>query len=367
MNNQFATQFLREDADEFSAYLDSADQLVASLRPTIEKGLAAGMSKEEILDIIDQILRLNEDGVAGGSTTGGGTTAGASFTPGAGEQMATTKAFKGTRKQKYQETTEERSHKFKVGDKVKYKGQDCEIVKLLDWGYQIKGPHFTSNVIKAAIERENPAVLEDAPRLAGSPAKTTKQGAKNLSAYSSVGFTKAPSAEEAGKKMKSIDVKMLWKEGEQEIEVRWSDIEDHTKKLGRKLHGFKPDSSEELYFLDYMKDAFKEGLITSTQSLLTTASNYSELTKEELNESRAYSKFKKETSIRSESERMHEAAKMINKRLEEISKLLEFTRQMREELSEGDDTLEYKHNTKKVFEKINKKVIEVYSKTKKLG
>lgn len=372
MNNQFATQFLREDAEEFSAYLDSADQLVAKLRPTIEKGLAAGMSKEEILDIIDQILRLNEDGAAaagGGSPTGGGVTNGASFTPGAGEQYAATKAFKGTRKKKYQ---------------------------------------------------------EDAPRLAGSPAKTTKQGAKNLSAYSSVGFTKAPSAEEAGKKMKSIDVKMLWKEGEQEIEVRWSDIEDHTKKLGRKLHGFKPDSSEEFYFLDYMKDAFKEGLITNPQSLLTTASNYSEVVTESevgfesgdkvrilpgsgwirpganitgtihdidgegaysvlidapgkplktikarylepLSESRAYSRFKKETSVRSESERMHEAVKMIHKKLEEVSRLLEFTSQMKKELSEANDTLEYKQNTRKVFEKINKKVVEVYSKSKKLG
>lgn len=305
MNNQFATQHLREDEREISA-----DELVADLQPIIDKGLAAGMSKEEILAIIDQAFSLDEDGMGGGSTTGGGTTAGASFTPGAGEQYASTKAFRGTRKKKYQ---------------------------------------------------------EDAPRLAGNPAKTTSQGAKNLSAYSSVGFTKAPSAEEAGKKMKSIDVKMLWKEGEQEVEVRWSDIEDHTKKLGRKLHGFKPDSSEELYFLNYMKDAFREGLITSAQSLLTTASNYSELTREDLNESRAYSRFKKETATRSESERMHEAVKMIHKKLEEVSKLLEFTSQMKEELSEANDTLEYKQNTKKVFEKINKKVVEVYSKSKKLG
>jgi hypothetical protein len=39
---------------------------------------------------------------------------------------------------------------------------------------------------------------------------------------------------------------------------------------------------------------------------------------------------------------------------------------MRAELSEGDINLEYKHNTKKVFEKINSKVIEVYTKIKSL-
>ena len=50
----------------------------------------------------------------------------------------------------------------------------------------------------------------------------------------------------------------------------------------------------------------------------------------------------------------------------EIEKLLEFTSQMRSELSEGEQTLEYKHNTKKVFERIHSKVVEVYTKIKSL-
>ena len=39
---------------------------------------------------------------------------------------------------------------------------------------------------------------------------------------------------------------------------------------------------------------------------------------------------------------------------------------MKNELSEGEQTLEYKHNTKKVFEKIHSKVVEVYTKVKGL-
>lgn len=133
---------------------------------------------------------------------------------------------------------------------------------------------------------------EDAPRLAG--------GKKaNISTYTKDGFTKAPTAQEAGKKMKSIDVKDLWEE-------------------------------------------------------------------ESLQESRGYSQFKRETSTRSKPDQMHQAAKLIDKRLEEITRLLEFTSQMKTELSEGEDTLEYKHNTKKVFEKIHSKVLEVYSKVKNL-
>jgi hypothetical protein len=256
-------------------------------------------------------FKLDEDGAAaapaggGGSTTGGGSTAGASFTPGTGEQYASTKAFKGTRKKKYQ---------------------------------------------------------EDAPRLAGDPSKTTSQGAKNLSAYSSVGFTKAPNAEEAGEKMKSIDVKMLWKEGNGEVEVSWSMIKDTVKMLGKRDLGIEPNSPTGQAFLKDVEEAFNEGLITSENDLIHFIHGY----KETLRESRAYSQFKKQAATRSKDQQMHEAVKMIHNKLEEVSKLVEFAQQMRTELSEGENTLEYKHNTKKIFEKINSKVVEVYTKTRNL-
>ena len=87
---------------------------------------------------------------------------------------------------------------------------------------------------------------------------------------------------------------------------------------------------------------------------------------EDITESRAYYQFKKQTATRSKNEQMHEAVKMIHKRLEEVSKLVEFAQQMRTELSEGEGTLEYSQNTKKIFEKINSKVVEVYTKTREL-
>ena len=244
MNNQFATQFLREEVDpnwleNYMKKLGADESLIQYTLVLIEKGL---IKPERALEIMKQTLGLQEDGAAaapagGGSTTGGSVTNGATFTPGNGEQYAA-----GTRKKKYQ---------------------------------------------------------EDAPRLAGEPSKTNSRGAKNLNAYSSVGFTKAPSATEAGKHIKGVEVKDLWDE-------------------------------DPLY------------------------------------ESRAYSKFKKETAVRSKPDQMHEAAKIIQNKLHEIEKLLEFTSQMKSELSEGEQTLEYKHNTKKVFERIHRKVVEVYTKVKGL-
>ena len=90
------------------------------------------------------------------------------------------------------------------------------------------------------------------------------------------------------------------------------------------------------------------------------------LWKEALEESRAYSQFKKEATMRSKPDQLHEAAKMIQRKLDEVTKLLEFTSQMRNDLSEGEANVEYKHNTKKVFERIHSKVVEVYTKVKGL-
>jgi hypothetical protein len=242
MNNQFATQFLREeiDPDWFETFMkeQGADELLIAYTLTLIKKKL--ITPEKAIQIFKDTLGVNEMSTVGGGVTGGPTAA--TFTPGTGEQAATTKAFKGTTKKKYQ---------------------------------------------------------EDAPRLAGSPTKTNKQGAKNLSAYSSVGFTKAPSAQEAGKHIKGVEVKDLWEE-------------------------------------------------------------------ELVNESRAYSQFKKQTATRPKDQQMHEAIKVIHKKLEEVSKLVEFAQQMRTELSEGENALEYKHNTKKIFEKINSKVVEVYTKTRQL-
>jgi hypothetical protein len=280
--------------------LGADESLIQYTLVLIEKGL---IKPDRALEIMKQTLGLQEDGGAamgGGSTTGGGVTNGATFSPGAGEQYAA-----GTRKKKYQEGTFEDDEIaiyddgeggtvkiysrpdgsfYGAGDDFDFTAKDdFEMIrKLAMWGYK----------------RLSGSIDEDAPRLAGEPSKTNSQGSKNLNAYSSVGFTKAPNAEEAGKQMKGIDVDMLWKEA--------------------------------------------------------------------LEESRAYNQFKKEAAMRSKPDQLHQAAKMIQHKLDEVTKLLEFTSQMRNDLSEGEANVEYKHNTKKVFERIHSKVVEVYTKVKGL-
>ena len=298
MNNQFATQFLLQE-DEFSSFEDhlfdlGADEdLVRAFMKAIRLGL---LKPSQAIDIVKSTLGLKEDGGAaaapaggGGSTTGGGVTNGATFTPGSGEQYAA-----GTRKKK---------------------------------------------------------VKEDAPRLAGSPAKTTKQGAKNLSAYSSVGFTKAPSAAEAGKKLKSIDVVELWEVSKEDVGKDFIVISKDGKKVEATYKGIRKDG-------EHVFAGASETILVNPKDVESRV--------RPLHESRAYSQFKKEAATRSKPDQLHQAAKMVQNKLEEIEKLLEFTSQMRNELSEGEENLEYKHNTKKVFERIHSKVVEVYTKVKGL-
>ena len=243
MNNQFLTQFLREDQEEVNKSIESiiaqtgADQdLVDFIMNAIRQG---AITPEKAIQIIrDTFNGVNEDGMGGGSTTGGGVTNGATFTPGTGEQYAA-----GTRK-----------------------------------------------VVRKNLE-------EDAPRLAGEKSKTDKQGARNLSAYTKDGFTKAPSAEEAAKSIKGVEVKDLW---------------------GKK-------ALEETYY-----------------------------------------SFRNETKTRGKSEQFHEAVKIINKKLDEVNRLLEFTGTLKTELSEGEDAFEVKTNTKKSMDKVRGKVIEAYQKLKQL-
>lgn len=244
MNNQFATQFLREEVDtdwieNFMKEQGADEFLISYTMALIKKGL---ITPERAIEIFKDTLGLQEDGgaaaaaPAGGSTTGGGVTNGASFTSGAGEQYA------------------------------------------------------------AGTKKVRKSLGEDAPRLAGEPSKTNSQGTKNLNAYKSAGFTKAPSAEEVGKKLKSIDVEELWEES--------------------------------------------------------------------LNEN--YFRFRNETKMRGKSEQFHEAVKIINKKLDEVNRLLEFTGTLKTELSEGEENFEVKTNTKKAMDKVRGKVVEAYQKLKQL-
>jgi hypothetical protein len=306
MNNQFATRRLLEEFDEFESLrnmlreLGASDDIVEVLVNAVAKGRIEPSKAVEII----KATAMHEDGMGGGSTTGGGVTNGAAFTPGNGEQYAM--GSKKISRKKLGESESAVGQHFDLD--VKSERGDGSIqryqlknVKLVNANERVfEKPDGTTVVLSPSDKYTATKVGdldEDAPRLAGEPSKTDRGGARNLSAYTKDRFTKAPSAEEAAKSIKGVDVKDLW---------------------GKK-------ALEESYF-----------------------------------------KFRNETRTRGKSEQFHEAVKIINKKLDEVNKLLEFTGTLKTELSESEDTFEVKTYTKKSMDKVRGKVIEAYQKLKQL-
>ena len=186
-------------------------------------------------------------------------------------------------------------------------------------------------------------VEEDAPMLA--------HGKADISTYLKDKFTKV----EGRANLKSIEPKDLWGTEPTAMSDLDEVITKATKEQLDKVINTIKEKSPKLY--NYILDLIID--IQPQDDQVKTAMAQA------LAESR-YSSFKRETATRTKTQQMHEAAKIINKKLEEINKLFEFASQMKNELSEGEMQFEYSHNTKSLFEKINTKVIELYSKIKKL-
>lgn len=80
-----------------------------------------------------------------------------------------------------------------------------------------------------------------------------------------------------------------------------------------------------------------------------------------------YNRFKRETKMRPKQEQYHEAIKVVNKKLDEVNRILEFTTRMKNELAEGEEILEVKARTSQAMDKIKTKIAEAYKKLKNLN
>jgi tetrahydromethanopterin S-methyltransferase subunit G len=86
---------------------------------------------------------------------------------------------------------------------------------------------------------------------------------------------------------------------------------------------------------------------------------------ESLNEAR-YSTFKKEIKTRTPQQQLHEGVKAIQRRLDEINRLVEFTSRMKAELKENDEGVMYLERTRKSLTRINEKIQEINEKINNL-
>lgn len=76
--------------------------------------------------------------------------------------------------------------------------------------------------------------------------------------------------------------------------------------------------------------------------------------------------YKKDIKNRSKSQQFQEAAKLANKKLQEVNKILEYASQLKSELFE-DENSQQNTRTHKLLEKVKHNMISAYGKVKKLG
>jgi hypothetical protein len=85
-----------------------------------------------------------------------------------------------------------------------------------------------------------------------------------------------------------------------------------------------------------------------------------------MNESLTYSKFKNEVSTRTKQQQLHKSVKEVQKRLNEINKVLEFTNRMRNELNENGKEIEFSRFTEQSLKQIKEMTVNLYKNLKEL-
>lgn len=394
MNQQFQTRFLLEDLDEFESLRSALLQLGASEDTTemLTNAVIKGhIEPSKAIEIVKSTTGLSEDGVGGGSTTGGGVTNGASFTPGAGEQYASRGAFK----------------------KVKQKGITLEdasnlttqerLIKQAEKEGHIKGD-YSQAILKAAkqvakkfdtlVPEEQKSMRdvyykaflktaglnEDAPMLA--------HGKADISTYTNDKFTRA----EGHPKLKSIEPKDLWGTkptamsendyDEPDFTAADDDGADNLSEMSLKNPGMpefisylkdNPEAVTKLGFrklqdvIEYLENAnlgdWDE--LRSELNQIVGGKDIGIYEQDDLNEN--YHRFKRETRERPKQDQYHEAIRTVNKKLDEVNRILEFTTRMKNELAEEGEILEVKSRTAKTMDKMKMKIAEAYQKLKKLN
>ena len=94
--------------------------------------------------------------------------------------------------------------------------------------------------------------------------------------------------------------------------------------------------------------------MTSNNSIKEDIQN---IIKEGLLKEGTYSKFKNEVKLRSKNEMLHKAIKEVKRKLMEIDRIVEYTSMMKQELSEGEEGLNYwkatTNNVSRIAEMVN--------------
>jgi hypothetical protein len=194
----------------------------------------------------------------------------------------------------------------------------------------------------------------------GVPTVFTK-GTSSLKPYTSIGYREVKPSE-------MIDAKYLWagKGGLPKTKIKESVNPTDTIKTDvplfiRLLEYAREDAKTDMDLHNVTENIIR--LSSSGKTL--TMSNYDNIVKKEnLNESR-YSQFKKQTEIVKPSTQMQRAVREIKKKLQEANKIVNYTKQLKTELSETNQ-VEYNKRTESVMNQLMREIASLYQSLKEI-
>ena len=223
----------------------------------------------------------------------------------------------------------------------------------------------TGEQVMGKVRIRTKKIKEDAPILAGGKVKDNY-------AVSHLGYTPAPHV--PNRKSGMIDYKQLFEDEEGfNVNKVWDFIESkpfynssYMPKFNTAEEIWKEWGPEEkeMYANFTWEDVYGGKIHPREKAALQRRKNYDNLAGTELNEN--YHRFKNETSKRTRPEQMHKAIKAIKGKLQEVDRLLEYTQQLKSEVTEGSEDFKYMKHTERTLEQITETIKQIYIKSKKI-
>lgn len=209
---------------------------------------------------------------------------------------------------------------------------------------------------KTKTEARTPKRFQNPPKSGkGVPTVFTK-GTASLKPYTSIGYREVKPSE-------MIDAKYLWagKGGLKENINPTDTIKTDVPLFIRLLEYAREDAKTDM---DLHNVTEKVISLSSTGKTLTMSDYDNIVKKQSLNESR-YSQFKKQTEVVKPSTQMQRAVREIKKKLQEANKIVNYTKQLKTELSETNQ-VEYNKRTEAVMNQLIKEIASLYKSLKQI-
>jgi len=182
----------------------------------------------------------------------------------------------------------------------------------------------------------------------GSVPSAYTPGAKDITAYTGIGYTKAKPSDR-------IDAKDLW-----EATNKPDKIVVDVPLFIRLLEYAREDAKTDMDLHNVAENTIR---LSETGKTLSMA-DYNKIINKALNETR-YNQFKKQTEVVKPSTQMHVAMKEIKRKLQEVNKIANYTSKLKVELSETNN-VQYNKRTEGIVDQLMNELKTLYKNIKEI-